>query len=208
MKTFLNGITKENAILVLMMGMCPALAITTTLENSYIFGICFTFILLCSSILVNMLKKVLKGSIQTPMYILVIGIFVTIVEVFLKDYFPDLYQVFGIYLSLIVVNCVILGRMLQVAAKSSLKVSVLDALGVGTGYTFVLALIGMIREVLGTNTITFMDSISSLTGYRSMYYVYPKNILLPIDFLLTPAGAFLVLGLLLGIVNVIRERRK
>lgn len=205
MKTVINGITKENALFVLMLGMCPALAVTTTFENSYIFGLCLTFVLLCSSIMVSFTKKLLKGAIKVPMYILIIGIFVTMTELFLKKYVPDLYQVFGIYLSLIVVNCIVLGRVLQVASKSNLKISILDAIGIGIGYTLSLSIIGIFREVIGTNTITIMNSISTITGYRAIYHIYPENLLLPINLLVTPAGAFLVLGLFLGVINIFKK---
>lgn len=203
MKTIINGIKKENPVFVLFLGLCPALAVTTKIENAYMMGFCVLTILLFSNLVVSLIKKLVPESVKIPVYILIIGTFVTIVELLLQKFVPSLYKALGIYLPLIVVNCIVLGRALSVASKENVGKSLLDALGVGLGYTFALILISLVREILGNNTITLMDSLSSLTGYRAIYKL-PASNLFPIAFFGTPAGAFFTLGLLSGIINYIR----
>lgn len=207
MKTIINGITKENAIFVLMLGLCSALAVTTTFESAYVMGICVLIVLLGSSFLISLLSKWIPDHVQIPVYILIIGTFVTILEIFLESYVPKLHDVLGIYLPLIVVNCIVLGRSLSVYSKETLGKSLLDALGIGLGYLFALMVIAFFREILGTNTLTLMDHISPLTGYRAVYHI-PNNSILPISILKEPAGAFLTLGLLMGFFNLLRAHKK
>jgi electron transport complex protein RnfE len=204
MKRLLNGIMNENPIFVLNLGLCSALAVTTKFENAYMMGICVLVVLVFSNLIISIIKKIVPDSVRIPVYILIIGTFVTILEILLKSYIPALYKALGIYLPLIVVNCVVLGRALEVASKESVKNSLLDAIGIGLGYTFAIMLIAFFREVLGTNTITLMDSISSITGYRAVYKVLPTTNIFPISILVTPAGAFLIFGILAGIINYIR----
>lgn len=204
MKKLLNGIINENPIFSLSLGLCSALAVTTKFENAYMMGLCVLVVLVFSNLVVSLIKKIVPDSVRIPVYILIIGTFVTILEILLKNYIPSLYKALGIYLPLIVVNCVVLGRALDVASKESVKNSLLDALGIGIGYTLAIMLIALFREVLGTNTITLMDSISSITGYKAVYKVLPTTNILPISILVTPAGAFLIFGLLAGIINYIR----
>ncbi len=208
MKTIQNGIIKENPVFVLLLGLCSTLAITTKFENAYLMGICVTIVLIVSNLIVSCIRKWIPESVKTPVYILIIATLVTIMELLLHSYARDVYQVFGIYLPLIVVNCIILGRALAVASKTSVCKSILDGFGIGLGYTIALMIIACIREVLGSNTITFMDSISTITGYRAIYRVFPENELIPISFLISPAGAFLTLGLLMAIFNAIRKGGK
>lgn len=208
MKTIINGIVKENPVLVLLLGLCSVLAVTTNFENAYMMGICVIIVLTLSNIIVSMVKKIVPKNVEIPVYILVISTLVTIVEILLENYIPKLYEVLGIYLPLIVVNCIVLGRALSVASKKNIRTSFLDALGIGLGYTLVLMVIALFREILGNNTLTLMDSISSLTGYRAIYKIYPINNLLPIPLLLKPAGAFLTLGFLLAMVNAIKGGKK
>lgn len=204
MKRLLNGIINENPIFSLSLGLCSALAVTTKFENAYMMGLCVLVVLVFSNFVVSLIKKIVPDSVRIPVYILIIGTFVTILEILLKNYIPSLYKALGIYLPLIVVNCVVLGRALDVASKESVKNSVLDALGIGIGYTLAIMLIALFREVLGTNTITLMDSVSSITGYRAVYKLLPTTNILPMSILVTPAGAFLIFGLLAGIINYIR----
>ena len=208
MKTILNGIIKENSILVLLLGLCSTLAVTTNFENSYIMGICVIIVLTFSNITVSLIKKFVTKNVEIPVYILVISTFVTILELLLKNYVHDLYNVLGIYLPLIVVNCIVLGRAIEVASKSSIKTSFLDAIGVGLGYTLVLMILGAFREILGNNTITLMDSVSGLTGYRAVYKIYTPNNLLPMNILIKPAGAFISLTFLMALFNHIKGGNK
>ena len=201
MKTIKNGIFKENPLFVLLLGLCPALAITTKFENAYIMGICLLFILTASSFIVSCIKKYIPDNVKIPVFILIIGTFVTITEMILKAYIPALYKILGIYLPLIVVNCIVLGRCLAISSKEKITTSVLDAIGIGIGYTLSLMLVALIREILGTNTITLMDGVSTITGYRAIYTILPKTNLLPIPLFIEPAGAFLTLGIVLGIIQ-------
>lgn len=208
MKTIINGIIKENPIFVLLLGLCSSLAITTKFENAYIMGLCVLIVLIFSNLTVSIIKKLVPENVKIPVYILIIGTFVTIIEIILKNYIPVLYEVLGIYLPLIVVNCIVLGRALSVASKQGVKKSLLDAIGIGIGYMFALMIIAFIREVLGNNTLTLMDGISNITGYKAVYRIFPENILFPMNFLISPAGAFLVLGLLIGIFNSFKGGKK
>lgn len=201
MKNLINGITKENPLFVLMLGMCPALAVTTKFENAYMLGLCVIFVLVCSNVIVSLIKKIVPNSIKIPTYILIIGTFVTLTEVVLKENVPILYNTLGIYLPLIVVNCIVLGRALSVASKQNVKNSFFDGLGIGIGYTLAISAIALIREVLGTNTITIVASISELVGFKAIFQVIPNCDLFPMSFLVTPAGAFLTLGITLGIIK-------
>ena len=204
MKTIINGIFRENPIFVLLLGLCSTLAVSTNFENSYIMGICVTIVLTLSNVIVSIIKKLVPKNVEVPVYILIISTIVTILEIILEVYVKPLYDVLGIYLPLIVVNCIVLGRAISVASKSSVGKSFLDALGIGIGYLIVIMLMGLIREVIGNNTITVMDSISSLTGYKAVYKVYINNNILPFNILTKPAGAFLTLGFLIALFNAIK----
>lgn len=206
MKTIINGIKNENPVFVLFLGLCPSLAVTTKIENAYMMGLCVLIILLFSNLIISLIKRIVPESVKIPVYILIIGTFVTIIEIILQKYVPALYKALGIYLPLIVVNCIVLGRALSVASKESVGKSLLDALGIGLGYTLSLILIASVREILGSSTITLMDSLSAVTGYKAIYKL-PTTNLLPISFLTTPAGAFFTLGILAGIINYIRGRK-
>ena len=206
MKTIINGIKCENPVFVLFLGLCPALAVTTKIENAYMMGFCVLIILLFSNFVVSLIKKIVPESVKIPVYILIIGTFVTIIELLLQSYVPVLYKALGIYLPLIVVNCIVLGRALSVASKESVGKSLLDALGIGLGYTIALILIASFREILGSNTITLMDGLSSLTGYRAVYKL-PISNLFPMSFLISPPGAFFTLGIFAGIINYIRGEK-
>ena len=204
MKTILNGIKNENPTFCLLLGLCSALAVTTKVENAYMMGVCVLFVLLFSNLVISLLRKVVPENVQIPVYIIIIATFVTIVEMLLYNYVPALYNALGIYLSLVVVNCIILGRALSVASKESVGKSILDAIGIGLGFLLALVIIALFREVLGMGTITLMDSLSDITGYKAIYKVLPNNNLFPIKFFIEPAGAFLTLGVLIGIINTIK----
>ena len=209
MKRLFNGIVKENPIFVLLLGLCSTLAVTTTVENGYLMGICVLIVLLFSNIIVSLIRKVVNDDVRIPVYILIIGTFVTILEILLKEYIPSLYKALGIYLPLITVNCIVLGRALTVASKEKVLPSIMDAIGVGIGYTLSVTLISLIREVLSTNTITIMNNISEFTGYKAVYEnILPTSDIFPMNIFGMSAGAFLTLALLIAVINKIKGGRK
>lgn len=201
MKKIINGIIFENPILVGTLGLCSALAVTNKFENAYVMGFCVLMVLTISNLIISIIKKLVPENVKIPVYILIIATLVTIIEILLQKYVKPLYDVLGIYLPLIVVNCIILGRALQVASKEKVIPSVLDGIGVGLGYTFVLMIIALFREILGSNTLTIMDNISTLTGYKAIYKIFPTNDILPINLFSKEAGAFLTLGLLIALAK-------
>ena len=209
MKRIWNNLTKENAVFVLLLGLCPALAVTTTFEKSYVMGICVLFVLLCSNIIISLIRKIVPELVKIPVFILIIGTFVTVVEIILKNELPGLYSVLNIYLPLITVNCIIFGRALEVASKENIGISILDALGTGFGFTFALMILGFTRELLGNNSITLMsqEGLSKLTGRVLLLEDVIPNFT-PINIMVKPAGAFLSLALLLALINFIKIRRK
>lgn len=208
MKYILNGIKNENPVFVLMLGLCPTLAVTTTFERSYIMGLSVLFVLLFSNITISLIKKIIPDNVKIPVFIIIIATFVTALDMIIGANLPELHKSLGIYLPLITVNCIVLGRAMSFASKEKVGVSILDAIGVGLGFTLALSVIGIIREVLGAGTITLMNEISSFTGFRMMYNILPSTMLTPLNILLTPAGAFLTLGFLLAIFNKVKGDAK
>lgn len=206
MKTILNGIWKENPIFVLALGLCSSLAVTTTFEKSYMMGLSVLFVLVFSNAIVSLIKKFISESIKIPVYILIIGTFVTILSLIVEKYIPNLYKSFGIYLSLITVNCIVLGRAISFASKNKVSKSILDALGIGLGYTIALMLIGFIREILGNNSLTIMNEISTLTGYRLIFKNILPTSLFPITIFSTSSGAFITIGILIALFNFLRRK--
>ena len=199
MKRILNGIFKENPVFVLMLGLCSTLAITTNFESSYMMGICVLIVLILTSIIVSLLRKIVPDNVKTPVYIVIIASFVTILEMLLKKFIEPLYNVLGIYLPLIVVNCIILGRSISVYSKENVKASILDAIGIGLGYTFSLCLIGFIRELLGNGTITLINNLSSIFNFKLIIRVIP-------DIKILPNSIFIRVGIVLSVINFIKER--
>lgn len=185
-----NGIIKENPTFVLMLGMCPTLAVTTSAINGLGMGLTTTVVLILSNILISMLRKVIPDGVRIPAFIVVIASFVTIVELVLNAYIPSLYTALGIYIPLIVVNCIILGRAEAYASKNPVIYSAFDGLGMGLGFTFGLTCIGVVRELIGNGTI--FDIKVTPASYE------PLTI-----FILAP-GAFLVLAFLTAVMNKIK----
>lgn len=208
MKDLVKGIINENPVFVLMLGICPTLAVTTTVENAIVMGFSLMFVLIFSNFLVSLIKNFVPEQIKIPTYILIIATFVTMVELLLKAYVKDLYDTLGIYIPLIVVNCIILGRALGFASKEKVFSSILDGIGFGLGFTLSLIVLSAMREIFGNNTITIMDSLTKITGYQMIYKVLPNNNIFPINILLKPAGALLSLGLLTAFFNSIRLRKE
>ena len=183
-KTLLNGIFKENPTFALVLGMCPTLATTTSAINGMSMGLATMFVLICSNVVISLLKNVIPDKVRIPAFIVVIATFVTIVEMLMKAYTPAIYDVLGLFIPLIVVNCIVLGRAEAFAAKNSVGLSALDGIGMGLGFTLSLTVIGIIRELLGTGTCFGLN-------------IYPDNYGMLL-FVLAP-GAFIVLGLLMGL---------
>ena len=189
---FLKGIIRENPTFVLVLGLCPTLAVSVSLINGIGMGIAATFVLLGSNIIIAMIKNMIPERVRIPCYIVVIATFVTITELLMKAYSPALNRALGIYVPLIVVNCIVLGRAEAYASKNSVKNSFLDGLGMGVGFTLALILISGIREFLGAG---------KLMGQTIFKWYEPAFVLG------MPSGALLVIGLLLGFFNVLKNRK-
>ncbi|HHY42532.1 MAG TPA: electron transport complex subunit E [Thermoanaerobacterales bacterium] len=191
-KDFINGLWNENPIFRMVIGICSALAVTTAASNGIAMGLALTFVLTCSSILVSLLRSVIPAKVRIPCYIIVVATFTTVVDLFMKAYFPALYEVLGIFIPLIVVNCIVLARAEAFASKVGLARAIADALGMGLGYTWAITLISMIRELMGAGT---------LFGYRVMGEGFT-----PWVSAILPPGAFIVMGILVGLINVINRK--
>ena len=189
----LNGVIKENPVLVLLLGMCPSLAVTTNGVNGLGMGLSVLFVLCCSNVAVSLLKNFIPEQVRIPSYIVIIASFVTILGLFLKAYLPLLDKALGIYIPLIVVNCIILGRAEMFASKRNVMDSFMDAIGMGLGFTLALLIIGSIRELLGAGTWFGLTVTAN--------FMEPMAI-----FMLAPGG-FFVLGCLIAIVNGITRYR-
>ncbi len=206
MRKIKDGIIKENPLVVLMLGLCSTMAISTTFEKAMLLGIAVLLVVTLSNVIVSILKRWIGKSVVTPSLILIIGTLVTILELLLSTFLKPLYDAFGIYLSLIVVNCIILGRALQVAMKENVKESFIDGVGIGLGYLFSISLFGLVREILGSGTITLIDATQNLFGREIILHLFKGNYF-PTAFFVSPAGAFLVAGVLLGIIGTWRGRK-
>ncbi len=189
LQNFTKGFIRENPVLVLVLGMCPTLATTSSSLNGMGMGIATTFVLIGSNVVISLLSNLIPDKVRIPAFVVIIASFVTIVDLLMQAYVPALYIKLGIFIPLIVVNCIVLGRAEAFACKNSVFSSFLDGLGMGLGFTMALGLLGAIREILGSG---------SLFGYK---FVPGEGILI---FILAP-GAFIALGYLIAIVNKIRK---
>ncbi|MBP5619269.1 MAG: electron transport complex subunit E [Bacteroidaceae bacterium] len=190
LKVLLNGIVKENPTFVLLLGMCPTLGTTSSAINGMSMGLATTAVLVFSNLIISCLKNLIPDSVRIPSFIVVIASLVTILQMVLQAYVPSVYEALGLFIPLIVVNCIILGRAEAYAAKNGPISSIFDGLGMGLGFTIALTLLGACREVLGTGKIFSMT-------------VFPENYG-ALLFVLAP-GAFIVLGYLIAIVNKLRK---
>ena len=190
LKILLNGLIKENPTFVLLLGMCPTLGTTSSAINGMSMGLATPFVLICSNIVLSLIKNLVPDKVRIPAYIVVIAAFVTMVEMIMQAYVPALYASLGLFIPLIVVNCIVLGRAEAFAAKNSVVPSMFDGLGIGLGFTLALTLLGSIRELLGTGKI--FD-----------FAIYPESYGMLL-FVLAP-GAFIALGFLIAIVNKLRK---
>ena len=202
-KNFLKGIIAENPLLVSILGTCPALATTKTIEAAIGMSILFTIVLVCSSILVSLLRKVIAEEIRTPAYIVIIATFVTLVKMFTNAFLPELYSSLGVFISLIVVNCIVLGRAEAYASKNNVFDSLIDALGMGVGYALALILMAFFRELLGTGALT-VGKIFTFIPEASLRII-PKAY--AIDLFQKPAGAFIVFAIILAVIAFIKNRK-
>ena len=184
-----NGVIKENPTMVLMLGMCPTLAVSTRAFNGIGMGLSTTAVLILSNLVISLLRKVIPDEVRLPSYIVIVASLVTVTELLIKAYLPSLYTALGIFIPLIVVNCIILGRAEAYANKHNPILSVLDGLGMGIGFTLALTLAGLLREILGNGTAFGAQ-------------VLPAGIQ-PIGIFIQPPGAFLVIAFIIAIMNAI-----
>ncbi len=191
---FMKGLWDNNPVFKQVLGMCPTLAVTVSAINGIAMALATTFVLIFSSLLVSIFRKFIPGQVRIASYILIIATFVTIVDLVMKAQFPELSKALGPYIPLIVVNCLILGRQEAFSSKNPVFRSLLDALGMGTGFLITLFILGGIREILGSRT---------LLGYQVMPDFYEPWLIM-----ILPAGAFLTLGLLMGLANGYTLKRK
>ncbi len=189
---FTKGFFKENPVFVLLLGMCPTLGVTSSAFNGLGMGLATTMVLLGSNVVVALIKNLIPDKVRIPAFIVVIASFVTIIDLTMAAYVPALHAQLGLFIPLIVVNCIILGRAEAFASKSGLLVSVIDALGMGLGFTMALVLLGTLREILGNGTV-FTVAIPVISSNPMLVFVMP-------------AGAFLALGFLIAGVNALRSR--
>ena len=193
-KIILNGLFKENPTFRIVLGMCPTLAVTTAVVNALGMGAAATFVLICSNVVISALRNFIPDKIRIPAFVVVIASFVTIVQLLMQGFLPDLYQSLGIFIPLIVVNCIILGRAEAFASKNPVFDSMLDGLGMGLGFTLAITVISTIREIIGNGTFL---------GIPLFGEAYPPVLI----FILAPGG-FITLGLLMALVNRIAKARK
>ena len=190
-KNFTKGFIKENPVFILLLGMCPTLGVTSSAINGLGMGLATTFVLLMANIVVSLVKDFIPDKVRIPSFIVIIASFVTVVQLTMQAYLPSLYKSLGLFIPLIVVNCIVLGRAEAFASKNSLVSSAIDGLGIGLGFTFSLVLLGSIREILGSG------KIFNFTIYSENYVT--------LLFVLAP-GAFIVLGYLIAIINRINKK--
>ena len=191
LSVFLNGIIRENPVLVLILGTCPTLATTTNVFGAFGMGIATLAVLFCSNIIISLLRKIIPDNVRVPCYIVIIAGFVTVVQMLMNAFLPELYEMLGVYIALIVVNCIILGRAEMFASKNSVGRSALDGLGMGIGFTLALCAIATVREVLGA---------ASFAGYAIPFLEDYK-----IGFFVQAPGGMVVFGLMIALVFLISK---
>lgn len=194
LKILSNGIIKDNPTFVQLLGMCPTLAVTTSLKNGIGMGLSATAVLICSNVLISLLRKIIPDKVRIAAYIVIIATFVTIIDMLLNAYMTSLAEQLGIFIPLIVVNCIILARAESFASKNTVWKSALDGLGMGLGFTLALAIISGVREFLGAGTLFGIT-------------IYGK-ILTPPSIIIMAPGGFIVLGCLIALINYITAKRK
>lgn len=189
-KVLMNGIIKENPTFVLLLGMCPTLGTTSSASNGMSMGLATTFVLVCSNVVISLIKNLIPDMVRIPAFIVVIASFVTALQMCMQAFVPDIYATLGLFIPLIVVNCIILGRAEAFASKNGVVPSFFDGVGMGLGFTIALTVLGAVREILGTGKIFGLE-------------VWPEDYGM-LMFVLAP-GAFIVLGYLIAIVNKLKK---
>jgi len=189
-KNFTKGFIKENAVFVLFLGLCPTLGVTTSAINGLGMGLATTFVLVMSNLVVSLIKNLIPNKVRIPSFIVIIATFVTVVELVMKGYVPALFDALGLFIPLIVVNCVVLGRAEAFASKNSIWSSLVDGMGMGLGFTMALTVLGAVREILGSGAFFGMKLIS---GDALLLFILPP-------------GAFIALGYLIVLANMIKEK--
>lgn len=190
-KNFTKGFIKENPVFVLVLGMCPTLGVTSSAINGLGMGLATTFVLMMSNMVIALVKGVIPDKVRIPAFIVIIAAFVTVVQLLMQAFVPALYKSLGLFIPLIVVNCIVLGRAEAFASKNNVGSSAIDGLGIGLGFTFALVLLGSIREILGSG------KIFNITLYSENFVT--------LVFVLAP-GAFIVLGYLIALINRLKKR--
>lgn len=193
-----NGLIKENPTFVLTLGMCPTLAVTTSAINGIGMGLSSTVVLVMSNLMISLLRKIIPDGVRMPAYIVVVASFVTMVQFLMQGYLPDLYDSLGIYIPLIVVNCIILGRAESYASKNKVGLSVFDGLGMGLGFTAAITVLGAARELLGAGTVLS-------TGSWALVSI-PENLFTPASIFILAPGAFFVLAICIAVMNKIKKK--
>lgn len=191
-KVFVNGLWKENPIIRLVIGLCPTLAVTNTVENGLAMGLATSFVLISSEIVISLIKKWIPNNVRIPSFILIIATFVTFTDYYLAAFFPEISESLSLFIPLIVVNCLILGRQEAFASKNPTHRAIVDGVGMGIGFTWVLVLLSTIREILGMGSFFGIDLLGA--AYE------------PMIIMILPGGAFLSLGVLVGIMNMISRK--
>ncbi len=202
-QNLLKGFIKENPLFVTLLGTCPALATTTSIESALGMGVLFLFVLIGSNVFISLLRKIIPSEVKIPCYIVVIATFVTIVKMLSEAFLPELYSSLGVFISLIVVNCIVLGRAEAYASKNGVFDSFLDAIGMGLGYTMAIVIIAIIREFLGTGGFTFGEVLTFLP-----HVVFTPLEKFAISFFTMPVGAFLVLGGTLAVIAAHKNKKE
>ena len=190
-KTLTNGFIKENPTFVLLLGMCPTLATTTSGKNGLMMGLATTFVLICSNLVISLLKKLIPDAVRIPAFIVVIAGFVTVLQLLIQAFLPDLNNSLGIFIPLIVVNCIVLGRAESVASKQNPVLSILDGVSIGLGFTMSLTILGSVREFIGSGKV--FEQLIYPDSYGALLFILPP-------------GAFMVLGYLIALFNVITKK--
>lgn len=190
-KTLTNGFIKENPTFVLLLGMCPTLATTTSGKNGLMMGLATTFVLICSNLVISLLKKLIPDAVRIPAFIVVIAGFVTVLQLLIQAFLPDLNNSLGIFIPLIVVNCIVLGRAESVASKQNPVLSILDGVSIGLGFTMSLTILGSVREFIGSGKV--FEQLIYPDSYGALLFILPP-------------GAFVVLGCLIALFNVITKK--
>lgn len=192
-KIFSRGLWQENAVFKLLLGLCPVLAVTTSAFNGLGMGLATTFVLVCSNLVVALLRNLIPSKVRIPAFIIIIASFVTVVQLAMEAYTYELYQALGIFIPLIVCNCLILGRAEAFASKHPVGQSIIDGLGMGTGFTLALFVLGAVREIFGSGALFGISLLGA--GYQ------------PMLLMILPPGAFISMGLLLAIMNKVEAKR-